>query len=105
MGGGGALGRIRVVGVKAGRGGSVEFGLVQIRTSVAENFGAGTYSATVAIVGSIAAMWRRVVGRNDFFLFFLRVLFFCLVFWLGLISPYSFELEFGVLDSIIVPCV
>ena len=43
------------------------------------------------------------MGRDDFFLFFLRVLFFSLVFWLGLISPYSFELGFWVLGSTIVP--
>lgn len=102
LGCGGALGWIRVVGEEAGRGGSVEFGLVQIRTSAWESVGAGTYPAAVAIDGSMAAMWRRVVSCNDFFLFFLGVLFSCLVFWLGLLTSYSFELGFGVLGSIIV---
>lgn len=56
----------------------------------------------MAIEDSMATMWRRVVGCNDFFLFFLRVLFFCLIFWLDIKSPYSFELRFGVLGSTIV---
>lgn len=57
LSGGGALGSIKVFGEEASRNGSVGFGLVHMRTSARESFGAGTYLAMVAIDGSMVAMW------------------------------------------------
>jgi hypothetical protein len=61
-------------------------GHLQTRFSVAENDGASFHQVAMAIGGSTTEFWQPVMGHNCFILFFIRVLFFGLVFLLGLIS-------------------
>ena len=64
--------------------------------AVGESKGVDFNPASVAFEESAAAVFgQRGMGNNGFFLFFSMVLYFGLVFLVGLISPYSLELGLG----------
>lgn len=81
--------------------------LLQTRNGVGDCDGARANPAMEAIGGPMAAFWRCAVVCNDFLWFFIRCLFFGLVCWFGLISPYSIELGFrgyGLVDVSFLWC-